>query len=98
MNSTFRRLALAAACTIGAGLAFAKGGGDLVVFDWSGYEDPLLHPKEEEPRSPVPTPVATPTNTPESSTTSTAHARTTSVLHSPHRGAQRPQPRTCPEV
>ncbi|TIO09629.1 extracellular solute-binding protein [Mesorhizobium sp.] len=46
MGSTLRRLAIAAACTIGAGaaLALAEGGGDLVVFDWSGYEDPLLHP------------------------------------------------------
>ena len=46
MNSMLRRLALAAACTIGAGAvyALAEGGGDLVVFDWSGYEDPLLHP------------------------------------------------------
>jgi putative spermidine/putrescine transport system substrate-binding protein/spermidine/putrescine transport system substrate-binding protein len=41
-----RRLAIAAACTIGAGAAsvFAAGGSDLVVFEWSGYEDPLLHP------------------------------------------------------
>jgi len=39
-------LALTAACMIGAGAAYAwaEGGGDLVVFDWSGYEDPLLHP------------------------------------------------------
>ena len=46
MNSMLRRLALAAALTVGAGavLAYAEGGGDLVVFDWSGYEDPLLHP------------------------------------------------------
>ncbi|CCV05000.1 Spermidine/putrescine-binding protein [Mesorhizobium metallidurans STM 2683] len=46
MKSMLRNLAIAAACTIGAGahLAFAAGGGDLVVFDWSGYEDPLLHP------------------------------------------------------
>jgi spermidine/putrescine-binding protein len=46
MKSMLRRLALAAACMIGAGAvhAFAEGGGDLVVFDWSGYEDPLLHP------------------------------------------------------
>jgi len=46
MKSVLRRLALAAACAIGAGgvHALAEGGGDLVVFDWSGYEDPLLHP------------------------------------------------------
>ena len=46
MNSMLRRLALAAALTVGARavLAYAEGGGDLVVFDWSGYEDPLLHP------------------------------------------------------
>ncbi|MER8478689.1 extracellular solute-binding protein [Mesorhizobium sp. M1163] len=46
MNSVLRRLAIAAACAIGAGTvaALAAGGGDLVVFDWSGYEDPLLHP------------------------------------------------------
>ncbi|TIX37560.1 MAG: extracellular solute-binding protein [Mesorhizobium sp.] len=45
MNSMLRRLALAAACTVGAGVAYslAEGGGDLIVFDWSGYEDPLLH-------------------------------------------------------
>ncbi|OWK19341.1 hypothetical protein AJ88_45290 [Mesorhizobium amorphae CCBAU 01583] len=47
MKSMLRRLALAAACTIGAGAAYAlaEGGGDLVVFDWSGYEDSLLHPE-----------------------------------------------------
>ena len=46
MKSVLRRLALAAVCLIGAGVvhALAEGGGDLVVFDWSGYEDPLLHP------------------------------------------------------
>jgi putative spermidine/putrescine transport system substrate-binding protein/spermidine/putrescine transport system substrate-binding protein len=44
MGSMLRRLAVAAACTIGAGAAVAADGGDLVVFDWSGYEDPLLHP------------------------------------------------------
>ncbi|TIT50645.1 MAG: polyamine ABC transporter substrate-binding protein, partial [Mesorhizobium sp.] len=46
MGSMLRRLAVAAACTIGAGaaLAVAADGSDLVVFDWSGYEDPLLHP------------------------------------------------------
>jgi len=46
MDSMLRRLVLAAVFTIGAGAAYAlaEGGGDLVVFDWSGYEDPLLHP------------------------------------------------------
>lgn len=45
MKSTLRRLALAAVITVGAGgaCALAEAGGDLVVFDWSGYEDPLLH-------------------------------------------------------
>jgi len=46
MTSMLRRLALAAVVAVGAGSAYAlaEGGGDLVVFDWSGYEDPLLHP------------------------------------------------------
>ncbi|MBN9547654.1 MAG: polyamine ABC transporter substrate-binding protein, partial [Alphaproteobacteria bacterium] len=46
MKTMLRRLALAAVVTVGAGAAhaLAEGGGDLVVFDWSGYEDPLLHP------------------------------------------------------
>ncbi|RUU70128.1 polyamine ABC transporter substrate-binding protein, partial [Mesorhizobium sp. M2C.T.Ca.TU.009.01.2.1] len=46
MKTMLRRLALAAVVTVGAGSAhaLAEGGGDLVVFDWSGYEDPLLHP------------------------------------------------------
>lgn len=46
MNSVLRRVVIAAACTLGAGAvyALAEGGGALVVFDWSGYEDPLLHP------------------------------------------------------
>ncbi|WP_246672653.1 MULTISPECIES: hypothetical protein [unclassified Mesorhizobium] len=46
MNSVLRHLVIAAACTFGAGAvyALAEGGGDLVVFDWSGHEDPLLHP------------------------------------------------------
>ncbi len=46
MMPMLSRLALAAACMIGAGAvyAWAEGGGDIVVFDWSGYEDPLLHP------------------------------------------------------
>ncbi|TGS69834.1 polyamine ABC transporter substrate-binding protein, partial [Mesorhizobium sp. M8A.F.Ca.ET.181.01.1.1] len=46
MKTMLRRLALAAVVTVGAGTAYAlaEGGGNLVVFDWSGYEDPLLHP------------------------------------------------------
>ena len=46
MTFMLRRLALAAVVAVGAGSAYAlaEGGGDLVVFDWSGYEDPLLHP------------------------------------------------------
>src|SRR6476620_1171501 len=46
MTSMLARLALSAIVAVGAGAAhaLAEGGGDLVVFDWSGYEDPLLHP------------------------------------------------------
>ncbi|MGN6146844.1 MAG: extracellular solute-binding protein [Mesorhizobium sp.] len=47
MNCLLRRLAFAAACAIpaiSAVLAVAADPKDLIVLDWSGYEDPLLHP------------------------------------------------------
>lgn len=46
MDALFRRLAFAVTCMAitGGAVALAEGGGDLIVFDWSGYEDPLLHP------------------------------------------------------
>ncbi len=46
MKSMLSRLVLAATVMLGAGTVYtlAEAGGDLVVFDWSGYEDPMLHP------------------------------------------------------
>ena len=43
MAFSFRRMILATALAAAAAGTALAAGGDLIVFDWSGYEDPLLH-------------------------------------------------------